>query len=213
MTKTIAEMAMFFAVTALAGGQTAPAVTQTASQSPCANIVALSGARVDCNNLTTAQKKALSDIPAILRMAIENQGYLDAILKKLNEMSEQPTTTNTAAGGFSTSGGTLINPTVINTGPPLNEKLDPDSFYQLGQVVAEVSGAVPDLPNGRIVFDVIRPNRYLNASNDVQYRDLILHCSDAGKPLPSAKLPPGFFAGTVIVPAALGWGCQIVSKK
>lgn len=88
-------LALKFAVSlgmlGFAHGQTVPPVTQTASQSPCANIVALSGAKVDCSNLSAEQKMALSDIPSILKLALENQNYLDEIMKKLNEMSRNST--------------------------------------------------------------------------------------------------------------------------
>lgn len=113
----------------LAKGQLTPTVNQAASQSPCANIVALSGAKVDCSNLTPAQKKALESIPAILKATLEDRSYFDAIMKKLSELSHNampPTVTNNAPGGFAVSGGTITNPTVNNFGPPARH-LDPST--------------------------------------------------------------------------------------
>ncbi len=103
-------------------GQAKPtSIDQKSEKSLCANIVALTGnVTLNCSNLsslTPAQKKALADIPSILKMALENQDYLDAIMAKLNAMS-QPTTINNAPGGFAVSGGTVINPQVTNLGPP-----------------------------------------------------------------------------------------------
>src|ERR1700733_9042687 len=91
-TKTAIELVMLFSVAAFAIGQAPPTVHQTATQSSCSNIVALSGAKVDCSNLTPEQRKSLADIPAIMKMALENKNYLDAILAKLNEFKEQPST-------------------------------------------------------------------------------------------------------------------------
>ena len=117
--KPAIEVMLLLGVIAPSRGQTAPSVRQTAKQSSCSNIVALAGAKVDCSNLTPAQKKALANIPSILKLAIENEDYLDAILKKLDEMSaSQPSVViNSAPGGFATSGGTLVNPQVNNYGP------------------------------------------------------------------------------------------------
>jgi hypothetical protein len=86
-TKQIIEATLLFGIATFANSQTAPVVTQTASQSPCANIVALSGAKVDCSHLTPAQAKALENIPAILKTALENQTYLEEILQRLGAIS------------------------------------------------------------------------------------------------------------------------------
>jgi hypothetical protein len=85
-----AEFALLLGVAASAIGQPAPAVHQTATRSFCSNIVALSGAKVDCSHLTPAQAKALGNIPAVLKTALENQVYLEEILQKLNEISTTP---------------------------------------------------------------------------------------------------------------------------
>lgn len=115
-TKQVIELVLFFGFVASANGQTAPTVHQTSTRSSCANIVALSGAKVNCSNLTPAQRKAIESIPSILKTALENQDYLDVIMKKLDEMSasQQPGTTNNAPGGFAISGGTVIAPNVNN---------------------------------------------------------------------------------------------------
>lgn len=87
-TKLITELVLFLSFAALTRSQKAPTANQTAINSHCANIVALSGAKVDCANLTNAQKSALANIPSILKLALENKGYLDTILAKLREMSK-----------------------------------------------------------------------------------------------------------------------------
>src|ERR1017187_709758 len=118
---SIELIGLFLSVAVLSSGQVSPTVKQIAKNSPCANIVALSGAKVDCSNLTPAQKKALDSIPSILKLALTDQDYLDAIMRKLDEISRvpmQPNATNNAPGGFAVSGGTLINPQVTNLGPP-----------------------------------------------------------------------------------------------
>jgi hypothetical protein len=86
--KRAVEFAIFLGLAACSNGQNIPTVHQTATHSSCVNIVALSGAKVDCSNLTPAQKRALESIPAILKAAIEDRSYFDAIIKKLDEMSQ-----------------------------------------------------------------------------------------------------------------------------
>lgn len=76
---------LFACTSGLIYGQTKqPSIEQKAEKSVCANIVALTGnVNMNCSNLsslTPAQKKALADIPEILKMALANQNYLDAIL-------------------------------------------------------------------------------------------------------------------------------------
>jgi hypothetical protein len=112
------ELALLLGIAAYASGQTTPTVHQTATRSTCANIVALSGAKVDCSHLTPAQQKALDTIPSILKTALENQDYLDAIMRKLEEMSvvQPPSQTVNAPNGIGAIGGTLINPQVNNFG-------------------------------------------------------------------------------------------------
>jgi hypothetical protein len=102
----------------------------------------------------------------------------------------------------------IRTPASVPSGPTL----DPDSFYQFGNVVATVDGAVPDLPNGKITFGRIRPNETLNPDKDVQYREWTLRCIDGGRPLPSARMPPGMSAGRVFPGSAIGWSCSIVGK-
>ena len=119
-TKTAIELVMLFSVAAFAIGQAPPTVHQTATQSSCSNIVALSGAKVDCSNLTPEQRKSLADIPAIMKMALENKNYLDAILAKLNEFKEQPSTVISAPNcpnGICPTAPNFGNQTV-NNGPP-----------------------------------------------------------------------------------------------
>ncbi len=115
----IASAALISILSATCGfAQGQPPINQEAVKSNCSNIIALVGnVKIDCSNLSPAQKKALEDIPAILKMALANQDYLDAIMAKLEEISKatpQPSVTNNAPGGFAVSGGTLFNPQVTN---------------------------------------------------------------------------------------------------
>jgi hypothetical protein len=110
------ELALLLGVAAIANGQTTPTVTQTAAQSSCVNIVALSGAKVDCSTLTPAQKKALENIPSILKMALENQEYLDEIMKKLDEIPRGGLVQQNNSGGFNIQQGTTgENSPIINS--------------------------------------------------------------------------------------------------
>jgi hypothetical protein len=118
---TAVESIMIICSVAFVYGQTTSNVHQTATRSTCSNIVALSGAKVDCSNLTPAQKKALENIPSILRMTFENKDYLDAIMKKLDEISKTeslPPQIVSAPNGIAIGGGTVTNPTVNNFAAP-----------------------------------------------------------------------------------------------
>jgi len=93
----------------------------------CSNIVALAGdVNVNCSNLTPAQKKAL-------KMAIENQGYLDAIMKKLTEMSAtQPLSSGSISQ--SNSGGTNVLQGTTGPNSPII-----DSPINVGEVPMKIS--------------------------------------------------------------------------
>ena len=88
--QSIELLTLFVGIAGVANGQSNPTVNQTGKHGSCINIVALSGAKVDCSHLTPAQSKALENIPTILKMALENQTYLEEILKRLNEVSTNP---------------------------------------------------------------------------------------------------------------------------
>jgi hypothetical protein len=90
---------------------------------------------------------------------------------------------------------------------------DPDAFYQLGQKVATISGAQPDMPNGRILFYKIIGNDQLNPSHDFEYREWVLHCVDGGQQLPSAKPPPNTVVGYAFPGVAIGFSCDIVRAR
>lgn len=90
---------------------------------------------------------------------------------------------------------------------------DPDSFYQLGKIVATVSGAQPDMPNSRIIFAKILETENANPSRDFEYRNWLLRCVDGGRNLPSPEPPPGVVAAHIIGPAAFGWSCSIVGQR
>jgi hypothetical protein len=106
--KSLIEVTVLLWFAASASSQTAPTIHQIATQSSCSNIVALSGAKVDCSNLTRAQKKALASIPAILKMAIENQNYFDAIMAKLDDISKTPPTCGSNCNQAGVNNGTQV---------------------------------------------------------------------------------------------------------
>jgi hypothetical protein len=118
----LVELVFVLGLAASASGQVVPAVNQTAEKSSCSNIVALSGAKVDGSNLTSAQQKALTNMPAIMKMTLENQDYLNAIIAKLEEMSKAqsaPTIGTIVQGpcGVVQNGGSN-NTASPNCGPP-----------------------------------------------------------------------------------------------
>jgi hypothetical protein len=101
--------------------QTKPATIQQQSErSICANVVALAG-NVDmkCSNLTPAQIKAIAEIPAILKTALTNQAYLEAIKAKMDEMTQSGTTVIVHSGGVASVGQTGgITAGVVNVNEP-----------------------------------------------------------------------------------------------
>jgi hypothetical protein len=140
MTKLSIRTALLVACLCGAAISQTPTVQQKSEKSTCTNILALAGnINMNCSDLTPAQKKALADIPAILKMALTNQNYLEAILQKLNDMSQSsaPVTTNIAPGGFAVSGGYLDHPSINKLSEPLPHLLgfelidSSDSKYHL----------------------------------------------------------------------------------
>jgi len=63
-----------------------PPVTQKAENSPCSNIVALTGdVKINCSSLTPAQQKLIDGIPTLLRNIIAHQNDVDAVMAKLDD--------------------------------------------------------------------------------------------------------------------------------
>jgi hypothetical protein len=70
-------------------GQSSPLVSQKSEQSACSNIVALTGnVSLNCSDLTADQKKAIANIPTILKMALLNKDYLAVIIQKLDDLAK-----------------------------------------------------------------------------------------------------------------------------
>jgi hypothetical protein len=93
------------------------------------------GLNLNCTDLTPTQSKALADIPMILKLALTNQDYLNAILTKLNEIEKaqgSQTTLNYAPKGIANSGTINGNATVINGPPPL--KMSDEDFKKFAAV-------------------------------------------------------------------------------
>jgi hypothetical protein len=113
------ETVLYLGVLCSAYGQVQQPVTQTATKSSCVNIVALSGAKVDCTHLTEEQQKAIADIPAILKMALEDQSYFKEIREKLDELSKQGIGSATVAvtqTGYGNSANPGVNGAPITQG-------------------------------------------------------------------------------------------------
>lgn len=70
---------------------------------------------------------------------------------------------------------------------------NPDGLYQLGQEVATVVGAVIDEGNSLVTFPMVRSAGKLDATKEVEYRDLVLRCSG----LPPAP-PPNVMSGMTV---------------
>lgn len=79
-------MVMFFGVALSASGQTTPTMHQTAENSPCANIVALSGANVDCSSLTPEQERLLRNIPGLLKKILDKQPDLVGLKNEMDQI-------------------------------------------------------------------------------------------------------------------------------
>jgi hypothetical protein len=142
-TKKAIELVAIICVASFVKGQTVPNVHQTATNSSCANIIALSGAKVDCFNLTPAQKKALENIPAILKMSLENQDYLEAIMKRLDEMKLGSTQVNAPVcpNGICPTAPNFGTQTVVNTKPPARH-LTPAQKTEFADCLAKRTGTV-----------------------------------------------------------------------
>jgi hypothetical protein len=113
--------ALILAASSVAVSQSTPP-SQQALNSSCANIVAMAGAKVDCSNLTEVQRKAIANLPAIMKMALEDQNYFKEILDKLNILLSTltPTTgsiTQANSGGFNVLQGTTGNNSPIVNSP------------------------------------------------------------------------------------------------
>jgi hypothetical protein len=122
----ISILLLFYCLCSNASGQPST-VQQRAEKSNCANIVALTGnVNLNCSNLTSAQKKAISNIPAILQMALENKDYLEYIKNKLDEISKNTLGPGPVIGSISQGSGSAL------------------SFNQQGGVTAGVYMATPD---------------------------------------------------------------------
>jgi hypothetical protein len=94
-------------------------IRQTATHSTCSNIVALTGSKVNCSNLTPAQEKEIARTATLVRKIFEKEidpSKLDELIAKVTSLVEsfQQPTMNIAPNGFAISGGTVINPTINN---------------------------------------------------------------------------------------------------
>jgi hypothetical protein len=78
--------------------QASTTVKQAAEQSICSNVVTLTGnTNVNCSNLTAAQKRAIEEIPKIMKMALDSQKFLQSIqdeIQKVKSNCENKSTIN-----------------------------------------------------------------------------------------------------------------------
>jgi hypothetical protein len=72
------------------------------------------------------------------------------------------------------------HPTPKPTPAPVSTPQDPDALYQLGAKVGEVQGAVTDLSTGTVTFQMISSAMNLNVSENVEYRNYVLHIEHYG---------------------------------
>ncbi len=85
------------AFSALGSGQSPPNVGQESDGNPCSNIAAITGATVNCSNLTPQQRKMIEAIPGLLEKMLSNQldpaavsAALDQIKQHMDESGKTP---------------------------------------------------------------------------------------------------------------------------
>jgi hypothetical protein len=82
---------------------------------------------------------------------------------------------------------------------------NPNAFYQYGEAVADVQGAVISQANGTVTFQIVHTTGKADPTRDVEYQDWVLTCPDL--PAPKANEIVGQFSGTLV-----GEACRIVRK-
>ncbi len=116
-----------------ATGQNPPTVTQEAKNSPCSNIVALTGdVKIDCSSLTPTQQKIIESIPSLLRKLIAHQADADAIIARLDECLKA-VNPNLPAKAYFCNGGWRSTGIGANTGLQMNVSPGPDP--SLGEMI------------------------------------------------------------------------------
>jgi hypothetical protein len=102
-------MFLLLGIATLSNGQTAPTVDQIAKNSPCANIVALSGAKVDCGHLTPEQQRILKSIPVLLQKILGKQPNLVELKSEMDQVYAfvRAANPNTGGGGVTPLGETV----------------------------------------------------------------------------------------------------------
>jgi hypothetical protein len=140
------SLALTVTVASQACGQT---VTLRSDRSICSNVVALTGdVKINCANLTQAQKKAIEEIPAILKTALTNEQYLQAIKTKLDEVANKQGVN--ASNGIATKGDSNVTGNVVtgnqnilgnnnqlNIGKYQSRKLATDNLAEIEKYLAE----------------------------------------------------------------------------
>ena len=177
------EAVLLLSVIGTASGQAAPNVNQAATRSSCSNIVALSGAKVDCFHLTQEQSRTLAEIPGILKLALENRGYYEEIMAKLREFSPSTTTIapNTNGPDSVAVGVNNGNITVHPVDPPPPPPIQDVRIVSMGWVSSATPGYPYDL---RLVLQtnvVISPPSFKFAC-DAPIAEGHWGCADGGPP-------------------------------
>lgn len=129
--RLIIESALLGVITSTAWAQSAPAIQQRATGSPCANIVALSGAKVDCSSLTPDQKRILGSIPGLLKKILDKQPDLAGLKTEMDQVYALVRSNSGAAEGVTISVDNKSNGNDFSGtrsyGGPLSVKVDNQS--------------------------------------------------------------------------------------
>ncbi len=126
-------------------GQTASTRQKKSDVNNCSNIVALTGnININCSQLTPEQRKALEQIPAMLRRILTNENP-PALMAKIDEILKA---VSERGGGVSAPGGIAIggqahveNPTVNNFAPSAR-RLSADFMSSVSACLALHPGTV-----------------------------------------------------------------------
>lgn len=107
-----------------------PTVKQDSKNSPCSNIVALSGTlTVNCSSLTPAQKRIIEGIPALLNKILANQLDPSAVMDKLDEILRH-VNPNLPSKAYFCNGGYRTQGISANAGLSISMNADPDPSLQ-----------------------------------------------------------------------------------
>jgi hypothetical protein len=73
------------------------------------------------------------------------------------------------------------------------EGRDPDGFYQLGDKVGTVGGAILDVGNSLVRFEIVRSAGKLDSTREIEYREFVIKCDGL-----AGASHPGTIVGTFV---------------